>query len=393
MELYNYQKEAVAKAATSLILHKYFAMFCDMGTGKTVMALATIPRLTDVASVLIVAPKSIIHQWRDTADKWNETLRLKEAALSIEYTTYESLHKVSRNYYSMIILDESVRIKNSGTLLWKRLTKLTTKYKLILNGCPIADSPMDIFNQFKWLDPQVFGFSTKVFELRYAYDIQKLRQRIEDVSIVIALDDVMKEMVPSTLHSIELDAPVPVRFKASAAIEDIPKIMTHPDTLLSKIIMFDKLLKEIDVRHNPAIVFTSYRKEVDVIKAYCVDANLRDLIITGDTPASEREEYVNMFRNGECDILILQIKCGQFGLNLETSHIAIYFSLMYSYTTFAQSKARIYRIGQTKPCEYYCLIATTIDEAILNCLLNKESFTAEYFEALKEKYIVKEQDK
>ena len=164
-------------------------------------------------------------------------------------------------------------------------------------------------------------------------------------------------------------------------------------TLLSKIIMFDRLLKEIDVRHNPAIVFTSYRKEVDVIKAYCVDANLRDLIITGDTPASEREEYVNMFRNGECDILILQIKCGQFGLNLETSHIAIYFSLMYSYTTFAQSKARIYRIGQTKPCEYYCLIATTIDEAILNCLLNKESFTAEYFEALKEKYIVKEQGK
>ena len=39
-ELRYYQKEAIAKATASLTSHKYFAMFCDMGTGKTVMALA-----------------------------------------------------------------------------------------------------------------------------------------------------------------------------------------------------------------------------------------------------------------------------------------------------------------------------------------------------------------
>ena len=385
MELYNYQKEAIAKATASLTSHKYFAMFCDMGTGKTVMALATIASIPDIASVLIVAPKSIIHQWRDIVDKWNETLKLKDAALSIEYSTYESLHKVSRTYYSYIILDESVRIKNDKTLIWKRLTAIDTKYKLILNGCPVADSPMDIFNQFKWLDSTLFGVSSKVFELRYAYNLDLLRERIKDVSAVISINDVINALPDKFVHTLREPVYTPAIISKSTAIEDIPAIMTNKDVLLTKIILLDKIIKDLDDKH--AIIFTTYRKEAELVAAYCYDEKLSYEIITGDSSDAGREDAVQKFQSRNAQILILQIKCGQFGLNLESAHNAIYFSLMYSYTAFTQSQARIYRLGQHNDCHYYILLTTIVDDTIWNCLQHKQSFTAKYFEALKEKYI------
>ena len=67
-------------------------------------------------------------------------------------------------------------------------------------------------------------------------------------------------------------------------------------------------------------------------------------------------------------------------MNLQKANKIVYFSLPLSVENYMQSKKRINRIGQTKPCFYYHLITkNSIDEKILKALERGVDFTNELF--------------
>src|SRR5690606_30296187 len=72
----------------------------------------------------------------------------------------------------MIICDESQRIKTPGAKQSKALHRLgkLAKYRLILTGTPVTQSPLDFFSQYKFLEPSIFGDSFFAFKARYAIE-------------------------------------------------------------------------------------------------------------------------------------------------------------------------------------------------------------------------------
>lgn len=167
----------------------------DMGTGKTITAIAlvgTLSKMHKVCRMLVVCPKSITCVWQQEFEKFADfpyTLVVLDGdttkkADTIRYMIGEDLQVIVVNYEScwrvegelfrwrpdMIICDESSKIKNPQAKCSKALHRLgkNSTYNLILTGTPITNSPLDFFSQYKFLDEGIFGASFYAFRNQYA---------------------------------------------------------------------------------------------------------------------------------------------------------------------------------------------------------------------------------
>ncbi len=69
----------------------------------------------------------------------------------------------------LVIADESQRIKTHDAEQSKALHRLGDKarYKMILSGTPVQNEAIDIFSQYRFLDPTIFGSNFYAFRGRY----------------------------------------------------------------------------------------------------------------------------------------------------------------------------------------------------------------------------------
>lgn len=169
----------------------------DMGTGKTLTAMAIIDRLVEkehCSKVLIVCPKIAMNVWKkeykdfekgtyklkviggtakqriqqmnDLVDDSDE--RLNIAVINYEYT-YAFQDVLKKWKPDIVVCDESHRIKGVSTNQTKAITGIgqLTKYKLCLTGTPLTRDILDYFSQFKFLDISIFGLNYYSFKNRY----------------------------------------------------------------------------------------------------------------------------------------------------------------------------------------------------------------------------------
>lgn len=149
-----------------------------------------------IERVLVVAPTSVCSVWPHDLQQFAafpyhcETLlgekkkRLEGldalevwpfASLKIAVINYESTHRdgifdaLVEYDADLIICDESQRIKNHSAAQSKTLHKLGDKarYKLALSGTPVQNNAVDLYSQYRFLDPAVFGSNFFAFRNRY----------------------------------------------------------------------------------------------------------------------------------------------------------------------------------------------------------------------------------
>jgi len=184
-----------------------FALFMEMGTGKSKVILDTASYLYDngkIDTLLIVAPKGAYRNWHlneipsHLANHiiyryaiWSASPRKKEkqyledivragdelrivimnveafsSPKGVKWAT--SLLNTSR---AMMVIDESTTIKNPTAKRTKAIIKLGTmaKYRRILTGEPVTRDPLDLYSQCEYLDEFHLGFSSfYTFRNRYA---------------------------------------------------------------------------------------------------------------------------------------------------------------------------------------------------------------------------------
>lgn len=185
-----------------------FAYFCEQGTGKTWMILADAERAYGAGKIdglLVVAPKGVDANWinREIPEHLEaahiarlyrsnpaakrellELMRPREKGeippLRIMAMNYEALatkagydvaFRFLNSISSMMVLDESRRIKNPGSIRSKRVISLAIHAKLrrIGTGTPVANSPVDAFNQFEFLESGLLGTTSyRAFIAEYA---------------------------------------------------------------------------------------------------------------------------------------------------------------------------------------------------------------------------------
>ena len=234
-----------------------FALFWEMGTGKTKLILDTVAHLRDagkITAVLVVAPNGVHRNWiEDEIPKWLPGINAKAwisgkagsqrhqkeweallkqpfpfAAFSYDGLMTDRAVKYLRKFFDahrvFMVLDESTKIKSPGA---KRTMKLLAAgkratHRRILTGTPVANSPFDIYSQMKFLDPAFWkerGFQTQA-EFRNHFGIIKTmeNERHQRWEVVVAYRNL------NELQSIL--APVSSRVLKEDALDLPPKIYT-----------------------------------------------------------------------------------------------------------------------------------------------------------------------
>ena len=128
--------------------------------------------------------------------------------------------------------------------------------------------------------------------------------------------------------------------------------------------LLQDLLNQDGIKGEQVLIWANYRREFELIKEMLGD---RCACVYGGVNLVEKNEAIKRFKAGDVQYLIANPASADKGLTLTNTHIAVYFSLNWSYELFKQSYDRIYGDKTIQPnfCKYYILIAKgTIDNIL-----------------------------
>jgi hypothetical protein len=205
----------------------------DMGLGKTLQCLCLMAWYREVVPspkpCLVVAPVSLLENWKAEIDKWldgrqgrtialygNELARhrllaselepdLRELGLKkflrpgfsqgagIVLTTYETLRdydfSLGREAWGILVCDEAQKIKTPGALVTRAAKAMQAEFKIACTGTPVENTLADLWCLFDFFQPALLGSLsefTKAFrksiEMRaegHEVLVERLRNAIE----------------------------------------------------------------------------------------------------------------------------------------------------------------------------------------------------------------------
>lgn len=237
----------------------------------------------------------------------------------------------------------------------EELYKVLSDYCMYVDKVDVLDLPGQTFNEV------TFELSA---ELKHNYDQMRRHMCLE----------LSEEMIvaPSAAAKLNKLNQVTSGFimNTQAAKDNKYNGTDREEIVLLSMERFDILKSLLDrFPGEQIIIWANYRKEFHVIKEMLVGTCA---CIYGETSNEEKNKAVQDFKTGKIQYLIANPASADKGLTLTNSHIAIYFSLNWSYETYKQSTDRIYadRSKQPKHCEYYIIMAKgTIDEILYRDVL------------------------
>lgn len=428
--------------------HPNVMLDLDMGTGKTRTALDIIFAREDVHRVLVVCPKAVIPVWTVNLmkfhpnDSWESMdpitgtvkhkqklienwLKTSKADKKIVVVNYDIVWRnpIGEFFYrqasfDMVILDESHRAKAAGSKVSKYLAMLgkTIKYKLCLSGTPMANSPLDVYGQYRFLDPSIFGTRHDLFLQEYAImggvdnhfvvgfkNQKKLQEKFKSIAYTCKMEDIKDRLkLPEVLPSIERKVTLPAKdMKTIKELEKdfiaecgsshvvvnnvLVKMLRLQQISAGFCITHDVMMNEEEQELNTAkedelfdilsdisplasvVVFCVFRHDIRVIRSVAEKAKRKVFELSGN------ENTLEEWKKSEGGVIAVQIQAGAEGVDMTNAHYAVYFSLPHSLALYNQSKARLYRPGQKNSVSFIHLIAEdTIDEGIYKSLQKKQ---------------------
>jgi len=230
---YDHQIKALQKSWGA----ETFALFMEMGTGKSKVLVDNISMLYDrgaIRGALIVAPKGVYKNWDNiefpvhlaehveyTKVLWEANLTkkkqfeldtlfddkddLKILIMNVEaFSTNKGVDFAHSflNIFSgraLIGVDESTTIKNPTAKRTKNILTIAdlAKYRRILTGSPVTKSPLDLFSQCEFLDPfHLDHQSYYSFRTRYANMVERNfgGRRVQIVGSYRRLDELSEKL-------------------------------------------------------------------------------------------------------------------------------------------------------------------------------------------------------
>lgn len=124
------------------------------------------------------------------------------------------------------------------------------------------------------------------------------------------------------------------------------------------------------------LVFINQTKPFDYLRAYLEDNGVSVAVLRGQQSSKEREASLKHFRDTRSDegarVFILSEALATYGYNFQGANHVILYSASWNPSRDEQGKARIDRIGQTKPMYFvYLALRHTIDEVVLKRAASK----------------------
>jgi len=402
----------------------------DMGLGKTLQTLAHILAEKDAGHsggkpVLVVAPTSVVPNWRAEALKFTPSLRVlllngaerKKYFRSIPHadlvlTSFallqRDLDKLRGVAFHLVVLDEAQNIKNPRAKVTQAACKLDARHRLCLSGTPIENHLGELWSLLRFLIPGFLG-SEEAFNARFRRPIEKdgdvernelLRRRVAPLILRRTKDQVAKELPPKTelVHLIELHSEQKDLYETVRATMDkrVRQAIEARGLGQSQIVFLDALLKLRQICCDPRLLpeefsnhvrtsakldfltnllellieegrrillFSQFTSMLALIEQHLIATHVPYLKLTGSS--TDRGKLVEDFQTGRIPLFLISLKAGGTGLNLTAADTVIHYDPWWNPAAEAQATDRAYRIGQDKPVFVHKLLCQdTVEERI-----------------------------
>jgi SNF2 family DNA or RNA helicase len=342
------------------------------------------------------------------------------------------LEAIKRYGPEMLVVDESHKAKGHGSQRSRLLDRVAQRIprRVILTGTIMPQGPLDVFAQWRIIDPFAFGeLQRNGSRKRATYDYFKNRfartggymgREIKGYKNLDEMQDVMRKLavvarkkdalempadldveVPVILNQVETDAYTALKknLKATLMYGDVVAAsnrlaqMTRLRQITSGHVKDDhgklhalgtsKADVAVSLAHDTLeaekriVVFALFTYEIRLLEQKLARKGTEVLVIDGST--SDEDRLAMRARFGSDDparlIMVAQITTMSLAVNeLVTANHAIFASLSQRRDDIVQGRDRLHRIGQKKDCTFWFLIAPgTVDHAIYQAYLTRTS--------------------
>lgn len=385
-------------------------LLCDeMGLGKTIQMLGLIKE-SGVKKTLLVLPLAVLNQWKDTAIRcrinvlvmikttWKLVSNMFPGMPCIYLIGYESLaskiSSVEPVQFDRVVFDEAQRLgvnkiakkiianKPIDKLNFKTASRIQADSKWFLTATPVVNSEDDVRSLFALLNPKLVNLQLHdlMSEFALARTMEQLRSSIPDAPNKPIIKQHRLEFDSKKEEefyiSIQSNVEKQLAYKENALevlrlILLLRQLSIHPQVYISarknmhkikltdwneastKFIKTKELIEAESHENHKWIVFCHFHEEMKLLKEYLSTSDKIRYIETysGSLNSSEKEEALIKVRepfDGEkkADVLLIQLKAGGVGLNLQEFDRIIFNSPWWTQAAIDQGIGRAVRIGQ-----------------------------------------------
>ena len=388
---------------------------------------------------LIILPVVLVEQWKEQFERTTGHSPLiyhgsHKKKVSIEQlqktpivlTTYGTVlsdsqstdKKLQQVKWTRIICDEAHHLRNRRTKISQSVLKLDCQIKWLITGTPIQNRINDLYSLF-----DILSISNKVYtNVDNLFSIiDKIVMRRTKKQVGIKIPELTIERVPVTWKNDkerQLSEEIHENFKfGRKKTNPSPSPSPSPDNISTRGIILSLMLyarqlcvypslatkhmgkmkqlgivspenakglsynskmdgvvnKIIERKNNKSrkIIFTNFHGEIDHLKERLRYNGLVVESIDGRITKRKRQFVLHQ----ELDVLILQIKTGNEGLNLQKYNEIYFVTPDWNPKMEEQAIARCHRLGQTKPVNVFRFVMSDDDdtENIQNIEMYSES--------------------
>jgi non-specific serine/threonine protein kinase len=406
----------------------------DMGLGKTLQTLTILAKTheTEKKPSLIIAPTSVVHNWKEEIEKFTPSLnshlyvgkdRKFPKKADVILTSYAILwrdkEKLAKQLFHYVILDEAQYIKNHSAQTAQAARNLQSDYRLSLTGTPIENNLNELWSQFAFVNPGMFG-SLEQFKQQFVTPIEKndsthTKQRLQKLIKPFVLRRTKKHVLKELPEKIEqtiwcemgtdqtqlyealkkyyqvkvfslidsqgiekshiqiLEAllrlrqacchPQLLKLHEKKSFANLPKSLQNIKTSVK----FDEtleLIKTAIAEKHKILVFSQFTSMLAIFAQELQKQGIKFVQLTGET--KDRKTVIDQFQNNpDYSLFLLSLKAGGIGLNLTSADYVIHYDPWWNPAVEQQATDRAHRIGQNKVVSVYkMLIKNSIEEKI-----------------------------
>lgn len=436
IKLFKHQQEALDATCDN----NKCAYYLDMGLGKTFVGSEKMKQLGTKVN-LVICQKSKVDDWVehfkeyyseyavfDLTDKKQFKIWWYDMPTGINYTdiigiiNYELAFRrpeLKQLKDFTLMLDESQLIQNENAKRSKFIMKLDFENLILLSGTPTGGKYEKLWSQLHMLG---YKLSKKAFYnmyVNYHYDdnegfpimiidgyknVERLKKKMRNFGCVFMKSENVFDLPEQTFIDIKVDTTKEYRkFRKDCIAQlDIVDYVGEEcggpeeyhrlvelvgDTTLTKMLYERQLCGQynkdklkafedlVESTNDRLIVFYNFTAELDAMEHVC-DALGREY---GQVNGELKD--LHAYDQIDDSVTFVQYQAGAMGLNLQKANKIVYFTPPLSSELFEQSKKRIHRIGQEKPCFYYRLVCkNSIEQKIYKTLEMRKDYTEALFE-------------
>lgn len=410
MDLFAYQQAALDRVEGK----RRCAFYHDMGLGKTFTGAEKLMSDRRWKRALVVCQKSKVADWVDHFEAHydmpvvdltkQDVCRDAEAVMVVNYDLIWRRSQLMGLDDLALMFDESSLLQNATSKRTKAAMKLAGEADtlVLLSGTPVDGKYERLWTQLRMLgwdiDEKLFWrqYVESETTMREGFPITKVTGYKNEERLVrkmkglgcdfLKTDDVID--LPDQ-RFIRVDVPMSEYYRKFAK--------TNVITAFGREFVGDTVFGDLTAKRQLAAAYSRAKLEAfgDLLdgtsKRLVVFYNF-DVELEGLTAELEKRcrrygalngkaHDLSPFFDTDDGVALIQYQSGAMGVNLQQADTCVYFSPPLASSLFEQSKKRIHRVGQDKPCTYYELVSKgTVEDKIYDTLAMRRDYTEKLFE-------------